>query len=352
MLARERFDDVLDKRDVAARLLPFCREDEGRSARAFWATVAPFGVAFAAALVVDSWVLRIPLILLLAGLYARLFVLVHDAEHGAYLRRQPKKRAVLRWFAYAMLSPPHVWREGHSEHHRLQGVYDAGLGGEFPVWTVDHWREAGPVRRALYRAVRAPATMAAGYFTAFLFMSCVAPLVLDPWRNRRCLAALALHGGLVVAAVLVFGWGAALTAILLPMMIAAAAGVYMIYAQHNAPGIAYAGEGARDGVAAALRSTTFFEMGRVMRWFTANIGFHNVHHVAPKIPFYRLPEATAALPEWTPFLIRTSWRWMDMRACLASQLYDPERRRMVTFAAADARRTDAPPSPWFAATSA
>ena len=30
--------------------------------------------------------------------------------------------------------------------------------------------------------------------------------------------------------------------------------------------------------------------GAVMGWFTANIGYHHIHHLNAKIPFYRLPE--------------------------------------------------------------
>lgn len=349
MSAHGEIVDVVDPWDVSLRLHPFCREDEGRSARAFWATIAPFAAAFVAALLIENLIFRLPLVLLLAALYMRLFALVHDSGHGAFLRRQPRKRAVLTAFSYVMLSPPHVWREGHGEHHRAQGAYDAGLGGEFPVWTVEHWREAGPLRRALYRIVRSPATIAGGYATAFLFMSCVAPFLVDPWRNMRCIVALLAHAAVLALIVLLFGWGAAIAAVLAPMILAGAAGAYLIYAQHNAPGLSYADAEAREPVAAALRSTTFFEMGRVMRWCTANIGFHNVHHVAPRIPFYRLPEAAAALPEWGPFLIRTSWRWMDVRACLSAALYDPERRRMVSFAEADGRGRETPPAAFFAA---
>src|SRR5258708_12519057 len=37
--------------------------------------------------------------------------------------------------------------------------------------------------------------------------------------------------------------------------------------------------------------------GPIMAWSTANIGYHHIHHLNPRIPFYRLPEAVAAIPE-------------------------------------------------------
>lgn len=343
-----RFDDVIDAQDVSRRLAAFCSEDEGRSARAFWATVVPLAACFAAALTVESWLIRLPLILLLACLYARAFSLHHDAAHGAYLRRQPRKRAFLSFLSNAMLSPPAMWKEGHTEHHRRQGIYDAGIAGEYPVWTVDCWREAGLVRRSLYRISRAPATIVAGYFTIFLCMSCVAPLLVSPRRNRPCLIALLTHFGTAAIVILLAGWGAALTAIFLPMILAAALGAYLIYAQHNAPGLVYADEHERNALHSAVRSTTFFRMNRAMRWITANIGFHNIHHAAPKIPFYRLPAAYAALPEWSSILVQTSWSWMDVRAAFAANLYDPRRQRMVTFAEASRRASATPAATFFA----
>ena len=53
-----------------------------------------------------------------------------------------------------------------------------------------------------------------------------------------------------------------------------------------------------------------------MHWFTANIGYHHVHHMNAAIPFYRLPEAMAAMPElqnpgvvtWSPKSIVATFR--------------------------------------------
>jgi hypothetical protein len=52
--------------------------------------------------------------------------------------------------------------------------------------------------------------------------------------------------------------------------------------------------GSWDYTHAALRSSSMFEMSPLMHWFTGNIGYHHVHHLNHRIPFYRLPEAMAA----------------------------------------------------------
>ena len=64
---------------------------------------------------------------------------------------------------------------------------------------------------------------------------------------------------------------------------------------------------------AALESSSFMEMSPLMHWFTGNIGYHHVHHLNPQIPFYRLPEAMAGIPEMQ-HPGRTSLRLKDLRA--------------------------------------
>ena len=75
-------------------------------------------------------------------------------------------------------------------------------------------------------------------------------------------------------------------------------------------------------------------MPRILHWFTGNIGYHHVHHLNHRIPFYRLPEAMAAMPELQD-PIRTSWHPVDVWGCLRIGLFDPERGEMISFSEAD-----------------
>jgi omega-6 fatty acid desaturase (delta-12 desaturase) len=79
---------------------------------------------------------------------------------------------------------------------------------------------------------------------------------------------------------------------------------------------------------AALESSSFLITGPLAAWFTANIGYHHLHHLNSRIPFYRLPEAVAGIPE----LQRpktTSLQPMEIIRCLRLKVWDTEARRMV-----------------------
>jgi omega-6 fatty acid desaturase (delta-12 desaturase) len=112
----------------------------------------------------------------------------------------------------------------------------------------------------------------------------------------------------------------------------------LFYAQHNFPGIDVQPRQSWSYVAAALGSSSYMRMGRLMKFVTGNIGFHHVHHLNPSIPFYRLPAAMHAIPELqTPHTTSLSLR--DVRACLSLKLWDPQRSVMVGFPALTAVRS-------------
>ena len=71
-------------------------------------------------------------------------------------------------------------------------------------------------------------------------------------------------------------------------------------------------------------------MGSIMHWFTGNIGYHHVHHLNAKIPFYRLPEAMAGLQELQSPQVTTLFP-MDIVRCLRLKLWDPVEDRLLTF---------------------
>ena len=134
-----------------------------------------------------------------------------------------------------------------------------------------------------------------------------------------------------------FGWQAAVLGVLLPDFVATASGSYLFYAQHNFPGMQIRGRREWEYTFAALHSSSMFDMNPVMHWLTGNIGYHHVHHLNHRIPFYRLPEAMAAMPELqNPH--RTSWAPRDVAACLKFHIWSPEDGRMLPYAEAEARR--------------
>ena len=126
------------------------------------------------------------------------------------------------------------------------------------------------------------------------------------------------------------GWDHLLLGLVIPMGIASAIGAYLFYAQHNFPEARLLPRSEWTHVEAALQSSSFMRMSPLMHWLTGNIGYHHIHHLNARIPFYRLPEAMNAIEELqSPGT--TSLHPRDIWACLRLKLWSDSSHRMVSF---------------------
>jgi omega-6 fatty acid desaturase (delta-12 desaturase) len=115
----------------------------------------------------------------------------------------------------------------------------------------------------------------------------------------------------------------------IPFLLAFGIGSYLFYCQHNFPGAVFSENHDWKYDHAALSSTSLMKMNPIMQWFTGNIGFHHVHHLNSRIPFYRLKEAMHQMPELQK-VTTTSWNPVEMARCLNLKLWDPERGKMIS----------------------
>jgi omega-6 fatty acid desaturase (delta-12 desaturase) len=105
-------------------------------------------------------------------------------------------------------------------------------------------------------------------------------------------------------------------------------GSYLFYAQHNFPGVVFRNNVDWSYTDAALESSSYMAMNPFLEWVTANIGYHHIHHLNSRIPFYRLPEAMAKIPELQTAKV-TTLKPSDIIACLRLKLWDPTQNKMV-----------------------
>jgi omega-6 fatty acid desaturase (delta-12 desaturase) len=310
---------------------PFAREDRARTWRLLAVTLAIYATAVATAAAAPWLPVRV-LGSVVAGLViVRMFIFYHDYLHGAILQQSRLGKLVMHAVGYWSLNGPSVWRQTHDYHHKHTAKMVGASIGSYPIVTVDLWRELTPKQRRDYRLVRHPLNMIFGYFTVFVLGMCVSAFARNPRQHYDGLVALGVHFGIMGLVAWAFGWEAAVLTVFLPQFIASGAGSYLFYAQHNFPGMQLRPRQDWEYTFAAIRSSSMFDMSPLMHWFTGSIGYHHVHHLNHRIPFYRLAEAMAALPELQD-PIRTSWRPSDVLACLRLDVWDPAKGRMVSYA--------------------
>jgi omega-6 fatty acid desaturase (delta-12 desaturase) len=116
--------------------------------------------------------------------------------------------------------------------------------------------------------------------------------------------------------------------LILPLFIGSAIGTYLFYAQHNFPDVVFKDKGGWTYEGAAMESSSFLKTNPFMAWVTANIGYHHIHHLNHRIPFYRLPETYRAIPELRD-VKTTSLHPREIFRCLSLKVWCVESQRMV-----------------------
>jgi omega-6 fatty acid desaturase (delta-12 desaturase) len=317
-------------RDIQLATRPFAAQP---AARSWWFVGSTFVLllsALAGAILAPWWPVRLLASLLGALMLVRTFILYHDFMHGAILPGSRLARAVFYSYAAVNLTPPRSWRDSHNFHHANVGRIAGSDVGAFPLMTTEMWRTSSRTRRLRYRIIRHPLTILFAYLTIFFFSVTLLPLLRRPSRYWDSGLALLAHGAAVAALLIFAGFDALFFGLLLPMMLAAALGGYLFYAQHSFPGMRILREEEWTVYRAALVSSSYLRLGPAFRWFTGNIGFHHVHHLNSLIPFSRLPEAMAAIPELQSPTV-TTLRPRDVLACFRANLWDDASGRMVRF---------------------
>lgn len=265
----------------------------------------------------------------LAGLLAlRMFVLYHDQQHHALLPHSRVAEWFMRGFGILSLSPSSIWRSSHNYHHKHNSKLRSAHIGSFPVMTKAEYLRSSTATRLRYLFIRHPLTILFGYLFAFLWGMCLYPFINQPRQHVDCLGAFVLHVALAVGLAYYFGWTTMLLTLVVPLFVAAAIGTYLFYAQHNFPEVSFYDRAGWAYEKAALESSSFMKTGPIMGWFTANIGYHHIHHLNARIPFYRLPEVLSAIPELNSPKT-TSLGVTDIFRCLRLKVWDVEAQKMV-----------------------
>ena len=258
----------------------------------------------------------------------RFFVIYHDHQHKAILDKSPLATVIFTIFGFYVLAPSGIWSRSHDYHHKNNSKLFSASIGSYPIYTKQKFVTLSKGEQRYYLFIRHPLTILFGYIFAFMYGMCIQSIINRFSKHIDSLVALILHFAYQIAVFYFLGWQTWILLCAIPHFISGALGAYAFYAQHNFPGVTFVGNEEWTYEGAALDSSSYMELSWPLRWATANIGYHHIHHLNSRIPFYRLPEVMAAFPE-LQHPKKTSLKPKDVMACFKLKVWDFEKQQMV-----------------------
>lgn len=234
------------------------------------------------------------LISIVASIFViRTFIIQHDCGHGSFFKGRTANAAVGWICSFFTFFPYSYWRHQHALHHAANGKLDERGNGDVFLLTAREYLALSSWGRIKYRLIRNPVTLFVfGPLVLFFVMN---RFVYDPEHTpldvRRGLYVSNLVTiAMIFAGGLTLGW-AETTGILLPVVFFSGLfGTILFYVQHQFEDTYFESGKEWNYFRAALLGSSFFDLPRFLHWCSGNIGYHHVHHLAPKIPNYHLAE--------------------------------------------------------------
>jgi omega-6 fatty acid desaturase (delta-12 desaturase) len=278
---------------------------------------------------------------------AGLFVLGHDASHGALV----DSRRLNRLIAQVCMAPSaHVEAAWDLGHNRIHHGYTTRQGFDF-VWhplTPEEYRSLGAVARARHR-LEWSRLGAGSYFLRAVWWQ-------KMWRfnpsgkrhdaivRDKIVLGSVMAAALVGAAVLggiAGGWVGVLwmpiKLFVVPFLLFGYIIGWTVYVHHVAPDIRWWTRRDWTQYRGQMESTTILRTPWIVnRLWLHNIFVHVPHHVDARIPFHKLPEAAEAIAAAYPDTVRSSRLSLReyVRTTKVCKLYDFDAGRWLPYAAA------------------
>ncbi|VEP15757.1 Fatty acid desaturase [Hyella patelloides LEGE 07179] len=310
--------------------LPFAKSDWRLALFQLINTLVPYTALWALA----AWEIRVNIFLTIltsiiaSGFYIRIFIIFHDCGHGSF---SPSKYFNnLLGFILGMLFfvPYRHWTYEHALHHSTSGNLDHRGRGDVWTMTLSEYHAASLWLQQGYRLYRSPITMIlADMVLGFIILFRLPQTGKTPdsrWSIFVTNIALVIFWGSLVL------WLGIVKVVIVQgtiFVVGSSVGIFLFFVQHTFEGVYWARDEEWDFHRSAMEGTSFFNLPRILHFFTGHIGYHHIHHLNPKVPNYHLRNAHLSHPIFliAKYLtIKESFRtfyfklWNEKEACLCS----------------------------------
>jgi acyl-lipid omega-6 desaturase (Delta-12 desaturase) len=268
---------------------------------------------------ISLWLLP-PIMVMMVLFSLRCFSLMHDCGHYSLFTSKKVNRIVGFGLGVINAIPQYPWSRGHAYHHKTNGDWER-YRGVASFLSTEEFSKLNSFDRRVYEFVRHPlmalpggffylaikprlALLLGGYGLCKHLVTCLSnnsklrfSEIFSSYESRNWYTTaefwdLLLNNICVIGSWIILsnllGAGFFLGIYFTTLTCSAAIFLYVFFMQHNFEGsYAHKTEG-WDYLTAAIEGSSYLELPTIFKWFSADIGYHNIHHLSERIPNYHL----------------------------------------------------------------
>lgn len=352
--------NIIKKSDFV--LTPYMKSNDLWATYQILNTLIPYIVLWFLAVksaAVSLWFLP-PIVILITLFSLRCFSLMHDCGHYSLFTSKKVNRVVGFVLGAINAIPQYPWSRGHAYHHKTNGDWERYRGPSGLVST-EEFAKLSPTSQKRYEFLRQPWMIIPGGFFYLAIKPRMSLLLgiyglirhtFDCWKQKSGLSLLEIFASyksrnwyttaefwdLLLNNICVIGawitlsnWlgaGLFLGIYSATLTLSAAIFICVFFVQHNFEGsYAHKTEG-WDYLLGAIEGSSYLKLPAILNWFSADIGYHNIHHLSERIPNYNL----AACHKENAHLLANSkvLRLADIPECFGFLLWDAASDSLVS----------------------
>jgi acyl-lipid omega-6 desaturase (Delta-12 desaturase) len=301
-------------------LTPYMKSNDLRAAYQILNTVLPYLLLWFLAFKVTSFWLLLPIIVLMILFSLRCFSLMHDCGHYSLFKSKKANRIVGFVLGVINAMPQYSWSRDHAYHHKTNGDWER-YRGVADFLSVEEFAKLSPSQQQSYEFLRHPLMAFPGGFfylaikprlaiilgirdfvshlityrqehSEAIWSAAFAGHKSEHWQSIEEFWDLLFNNIFVVSSWIALshflGIGFFLGVYSIVLTCSAAIFIYVFFTQHIFEG-SYAHQTAGwDYLLGAVEGSSYLELPTIFKWFSADIGYHSIHHLSERIPNYHL----------------------------------------------------------------
>jgi acyl-lipid omega-6 desaturase (Delta-12 desaturase) len=303
-------------------LTPYMKSNDFRATWQIINTVVPYILLWFIAVRVAGisyWLLP-PIVMMMTLFSVRCFSLMHDCGHYSLFNSKKINRCV--GFALGVINaiPQYPWSRDHAYHHKTNGDWER-YRGIADFLSTEQFAQLTEAEQKSYEFLRQPLMAIPGGF----FYLAIAPrlaliseikgfiehigsclkqdspismsAIITSYKSKQWSTMAEFWDSLLNNICVISLWfamsnligaGLFLSIYSISLTFSAVIFIWVFFVQHIFED-SYAHKTVSwDYLLGAIEGSSYLELPPILKWFTANIGFHNIHHLSERIPNYHV----------------------------------------------------------------